>query len=169
MEREPDFILVGIVRRPHGVKGELLVSLETDFPERLAKGARLYLGDEHRVVTIRSRRQHADGLLLAFEEFRDKPAVERLHNVSVYSKVDELPELPAGRYYQYQLIGLHVVEENGEGIGTLTQIFNTGANDIYVVRDHGGKEILLPAISDVIRRIELEEKRIVVRLMPGLR
>ena len=165
---EPVFVVVGIVRRPHGLKGELLVSLETDFPERLVKGARFYLGDEHQPVTIRTSRQHAEGLLLSLEEFPDKPSVEGLHNLPLYSKITEAPALPAGQYYQHQLLGLKVVEESGEVLGTLSKIFNTGASDIYVVRDDSGKEILLPAISDVIKRIELEQKRIVVHLLPGL-
>ncbi len=163
------FILVGILRRPHGLKGEVLVSLETDFPEWLVKGSKFFLSDDHISVTIRGRRQHADGLLLAFEEYPDKQSVERLHNVPLFSKAAELPQLPSGKFYQHQLLGLQVVEENGNPVGILAQIFNTGANDIYVVRAQEGKEILLPAISDVIRRIELQEKRIVVRLMPGLR
>ena len=86
----------------------------------------------------------------------------------LYSKITEAPALPAGQYYQHQLLGLKVVEESGEVLGTLSKIFNTGASDIYVVRDDSGKEILLPAISDVIKRIELEQKRIVVHLLPGL-
>lgn len=160
---------MGIVRRPHGVKGEVLVSLETDFPERLAKGAKFYLGEDHLSVTVHSRRQHADGLLISFEEFPDKSSIERLHNVPLFAKAADLPKLPEGRYYRHQLIGLRVVEENGEILGTLDQIFNTGANDVYAVRDLGGKEILLPAISDVIKRIELDEKRIIVHLLPGLK
>jgi 16S rRNA processing protein RimM len=163
------FVVVGIVRRPHGLKGELLVSVETDFPERLVEGASLYLSDDHREVTIRSRRQHSDGLLLSFEEFPNKQSVENLHNLPLYRRTSDAPELPEGQYYQHQLLGLNVVEENGELVGKLAQIFNTGASDVYVVRDEAGKEILLPAISDVILRIELENKQIVVHLLPGLR
>jgi 16S rRNA processing protein RimM len=169
IESEPDFILIGFVRRPHGVKGELLFSLETDFPERLIKGAKFYLGEEHLAVTIRSRRNHGQGLLLGFEEFPDKPSVERLHNVPLYSKTAEMPALPEGKFYQHQLLGLQVMEENGENLGTLTQILSTGSNDVYIVCDDAGKEILLPAIRDVIRRIDLDEKRMVVRIIPGLR
>lgn len=143
--------------------------METDFPEHLVKGAKLYLGEEHTPVTISNRRGHADGLLLTFKEFPDRQAVERFRNVPLYSRIAELPQLPEGRYYQHQLIGLRVVEESGEEIGVLAQIFNTGANDVYVVRDPQGKEILLPAISDVIRRIELDEKRLIVHMLPGLR
>ena len=169
IESEPDFILVGVIRRPHGIQGEVLISLETDFPEQLIKGATFYLGEDHTQVTLRSSRPHGEGLLLAFQDFPDEQSVARLHNVPLYSRVAEMPELPAGKFYQHQLLGLQVVEENGELVGTLAQIFNTGSNDVYVVRDDDGVEILLPAISDVIKRVELKEKRIVVRMLPGLK
>ena len=168
-QSEPVFVLVGFVRRPHGLKGEVLVSLETDFPERVIKGSHLYLGEEHRPVIIRSRRQHANGLLLSFEEVTDKSLIERFRNTPLYVKTTEVPTLPNGQYYQHQLLGLQVVEENGSLVGALSQIFNTGASDIYVVHDTSGREILLPAISDVIRHVDLEKKRMVVRLLPGLR
>jgi 16S rRNA processing protein RimM len=87
----------------------------------------------------------------------------------LYRRISDAPSLPEGKYYQHQLLGLKVVEENGEAVGILSQIFNTGASDIYVVREDSGREILLPAIRDVIRRVELENKRIVVHLLPGLR
>jgi 16S rRNA processing protein RimM len=151
------------------LKGELLVSLETDFPETLVKGTRLYLGNDYRPVTISGRRQHSEGMLLSLDEFPDKPSVESLHNLPLYRKVTDAPALPEGQYYQHQLLGLNVIEEDGQIVGTLSQILNTGANDVYVVRDDLGKEILLPAISDVILRVELASKQIIVHLLPGLK
>jgi 16S rRNA processing protein RimM len=165
---EPLFILVGILRRPHGLKGEALVSLQTDFPDRLQKGLRLYLGEEYQPVTIRSRRQHNDGLLMAFDELADKLSLEDLHNVPLFVRKDETPVLPEGQYYQYQLLGLSVVTEDGKLLGKVTEILDTTANAVYVVRPETGKEILLPSIKDVVRSVELEKTRIVVRLMPGM-
>jgi 16S rRNA processing protein RimM len=166
---EPVFVVVGIIRRPHGLKGEVLVSLETDFPERLAKGVTLFLGDDHRQGTIDSSRHHGEGLLLSFKEFPDKESVEDLHNVVLSRKATELPPLPNGAVYQHHLIGLDVFEENGEVLGALDQILSTGATDIYLVKDNSGQEILLPATQDVIRNIDLTNKRIIVHLIPGLR
>jgi 16S rRNA processing protein RimM len=167
-EGEPLFILVGILRRPHGLKGEALVSLQTDFPDRLQKGLRLYLGEDHRPVTIRSRRQHNDGLLMAFDELADKTSLENLHNVPLFVRKDETPVLPEGQYYQHQLLGLDVVTEGGTVLGKVAEILDTTANAVYVVRPETGKEILLPSIKNVVRAIEIENGRIVVRLMPGM-
>lgn len=168
-QSEPVFVVVGVIRRPHGLKGEVLVSLETDFPERLVKGVTLFLGDDHRQVKVQSRRQHSGGLLLSFEEFPTKESVEDLHNVLLSRKAADMPTLPNGLVYQHQLIGLGVFEENGDFLGVLSQILDTGATDIYIVKEESGHEILLPATRDVIRIIDLNNKRIIVHLIPGLR
>lgn len=165
---EPVFILVGILRRPHGLKGEALVSPQTDFPDRLQKGLRLYLGGDHRPVTIRSRRQHNDGLLLTFDELRDKNSLEDLRNVPLFVHIDETPPLPKGVYYQHQLLGLETVTEAGDVLGKIVEILDTTANAVYVVRTKSGKEILLPSINEVIRAVDLDNARIVVRLIPGI-
>jgi 16S rRNA processing protein RimM len=162
------FILVGVLRRPHGLKGEALVSLQTDFPDRLQKGLRLYLGEDHKPVTIRSRRQHNDGLLMAFDEMPDKTSLEDLHNAPLFVHINETQPLPDGEYYQHQLLGLDVVTEEGQLLGKVTEILDTTANAVYVVRHEKSKEILLPSIKDVVRAIDLENKRITVRLMPGM-
>lgn len=169
IDSEPVFVVVGILRRPHGLHGEVLVSLETDFPERLQKGARLYLGDDYVPVTIAGSRQHNDGLLLTLEEFPGKQAVEPFRNLPLFIKTADSPALPAGQYYQHQLLGLEVVEETGAALGKLAQILDTGANDVYVVRSADGAEVLLPAIKDVILKVDLAEKRLTVHLLPGLR
>lgn len=163
------FVLVATLRRPHGLKGEVAVSLETDFPERLQKGTRIYLGEEHAPVTIASRRPHGAGLLLAFEELPGLEAVNSFRNVPLFVPVADRPPLPEGEYYQHQLLGMQVVEEDGSMLGTLTEILSTGANDVYVVRSPEGVELLLPAIQDVVQQVMLAEKRMVVRLLPGLR
>jgi 16S rRNA processing protein RimM len=162
------FILVGILRRAHGLKGEALVSLQTDFPDRLQKGLRLYLGDDHRPVTIRSRRQHNEGLLMAFDELPDKTSLEDLHNVPLFVHINETEPLPDGQYYQHQLLGLDVVTEDGRLLGKVAEILDTTANAVYVVRSEKNKEILLPSIKDVVRAIDLDNQRIVVRLMAGM-
>jgi 16S rRNA processing protein RimM len=77
--------------------------------------------------------------------------------------------LPEGQYYQHQLLGLQVYEESGELLGSLVRVLETGANNVYVVREPDGKELLLPAIKDVVRQIELTEKKMIVHLLPGLR
>ncbi len=165
---EPVFVLVGILRRPHGLHGESLVSVETDFPERLKKGLKLFLGQDHTPLTIRSSRAIGDSLLLAFEEFSDRESLVRVRNEPLFVRSADSPQLPAGQIYQHQLIGLEVFTQDGSLLGKLAQVIETAANDIYVVRSAQKKEILLPAIRDVIRKIDLENKRMTVHLLPGL-
>jgi 16S rRNA processing protein RimM len=165
---EPGFVLVGILRRPHGLRGEAQVSIETDFPERLKKGTRLFLGDERQPVTIRSSRTANDGLLIAFEEYPDRNSIEHIRNAPMFSRIEDSPALPEGKYYRYQLVGLTVVSDEGKELGRVTQILDTSANDIYVVQPEAGGEILLPSISDVIKSVDLEKKQITVHLLPGL-
>jgi len=166
--REPDFVLVGILRRPHGLRGEAQVSIETDFPERLQPGLKLFLGPEHTPVTIRTQRPVDGGLLLSFEEFPDRNAIEHLRNAPLFSRIEDSPPLPPGQYYRHQLMGLSVVSDEGEALGTLTQVLETGANDVYIVRSERYGEVLLPAIREVVLDVDLANKRMQVHLLPGL-
>jgi 16S rRNA processing protein RimM len=159
---EPVFLAVGYIRRPHGVRGEMLMDLLTDFPERLVPGKRLYLGEEHLPVQIRSVRPALQAVLIAFEEFEDRDQVAAFRNQYLYVRADELPPLPEGEYYHHQLLGLMVFDREGHSLGVLTEILETGANDVYVVRDEQGREILLPVIEGVILEVDLETHRLIV-------
>lgn len=165
---EPEFVLVGTLRRPHGLRGEAQVSIETDFPERLQPGVKLYLGEEHAPVTIRSSRPIEGGLLLAFEEFPDRSAIEHIRNAPLFTHIADSPALPPGRYYHHQLIGLTVVTDDGEELGVLAQVLETGANDVYVVQSPAYGEVLLPAIAEVVRDVDIQQKIMKVHLLPGL-
>ena len=165
---EPVFILAGTLRRPHGLRSEVIVKVETDFPERLVKGVALFLGESHIALTIRSRRESSEGLLLSFEELTDRESLEPYRNEPLFTLAANIPPLDPGHFYQHQLIGLDVVEENGNFLGKLVQILDTTANDVYVVKNTDSKEILLPATSEVIRKVDLENKKIFIKLIPGL-
>lgn len=158
---EPVFLAVGLIRRPHGVKGEVVMDVLTDFPERLVVGRRVYLGEAHRPTRIRSVRPADRAVLIAFEGFEDRDQVLELRNTYLYVRSDELPPLPEGEYYHHQLLGLQVVDAQGQGLGILVEILETGANDVYVVRSESGEEILLPAIEGVILEVDLEGRRLV--------
>lgn len=165
---EPLFLAVGLLRRPHGVKGEIILDVLTDFPERLRPGTQVYVGDEHRPLRIRSRREHNAGLLLAFDNYRTPEAVGELRNQMLFVSAGDRPALPEGEYYHHQLLGLRVVDENGQYLGVLTTILDTGANDVYIVRPESGPDILLPAIESVILEINLERSEMRVHVLPGL-
>ena len=168
IDGEPVFVAVAKLRRPHGLKGEMLVSVLTDFPERIKPGVIFYLGNDHTPITIKSRRGHNQGLLLSFEEKPSRKDLESQRNKLLYVKVEDLPELDEGEYYHHQLIGFRVLDEQNEDLGILAEILETGANDVYIVRPAEGKELLLPATSEVIINVDSEQKSITVRLIPGL-
>ena len=164
----PAFLAVGKVRRPHGVAGDVLVEVYTDFPERLQTEAIVYAGETHIPLTIRRQRNHNDGILLAFEGFTTPEQVGRFRNQILYIVEADAMELPDGEFYYHELLGLFVFNETGESLGKVTEIMQTGANDVYVVTDDAGTEILLPAIAEVILDVDLDSKIIKVHLLPGL-
>ena len=165
---EPVYLVVGKLRGPHGLKGEILMGVLTDFPDRVQPDVTVYVGQHHQPYQIRSRRDHNKGLLIRFAEFDSRETVVELTNQEVFVRADDRPLLPKGEYYWHQLIGLQVETDKGEALGTLAEILETGANDVYVVRTEGKKDVLLPAIDEVVLGIDLKAGEIHVHLLAGL-
>ncbi len=165
---QTEFLTIGRVLRPHGVRGELLLATLTDFPEHLQAGATVYLGEPPQPHTLRSVRMHRGQLLLALADCADREAAEPYREQLVQIRLEAAAPRPAGRYYQHELIGLRAVTDEGEELGTVAEILETGSADVYLVRGERG-EILLPAIRSVIRDINLEQQRLLVHLIEGLR
>jgi 16S rRNA processing protein RimM len=162
------FLAAGKIRRPHGVAGEALVEIFTDFPERLRPKKEVYLGERHLPLTIRSSRRHDHGLLLAFEGIRTPEEVGRYRNLILYVSTVKRPVLPPGSYYQDELLGMQVVAEDGCPLGEIAEIMQTRANDVFVVKAASGDELLLPATAEVILKVDLSKRVIRVHLLPGL-
>lgn len=167
-EGEPVYLAVGFLRRPHGVHGEIVMDLHTDFPERLKRGRKLLVGEEHTEFTVDGVREHQNGILIKFNGIDTPEGAGQLRNQWVYVKASEVPPLPEGQIYKYELIGFQVVDEDGKSLGTLVEIIETGANDVYVVRDESGREILLPAIPPVILERDTVRRLMRVHLLEGL-
>lgn len=165
---EPEFLVVGKLTHTHGVRGELLMLVWTDFPERLVPGVTLYVGPQREPLELVSCRGHSKGLLVSFAGHQSREFAARLTNQLVHVKASDRPPLPPGEFYHHQLLGLTVLDETGEELGNLEQILTTGANDVYLVRSSSGKEILLPAIESVILDIDLVKRQISVHILPGL-
>jgi 16S rRNA processing protein RimM len=165
---EPLFLAVGQLRRPHGIRGEMQMVVLTDFPERLVPGFTVFLGEKHHQHQIRSVRPHKGLLLVAFNGYEDRTAVEVLRNLYVYVPLESAPELPEGEYYQHELLGLVVRTEKGTVLGPVVEILETGANDVLVVQMAGDREALLPLIDEVVLDVDLETGVMQVRLLPGL-
>lgn len=165
---EPEYLVVGVLRRPYGLKGELVMEVITDFPEQLKVGSAVYVGVRRTLMTISSTRKHPEGLAIKLLGVDSPEAAGDLRKQAVFVKTADRPPLPAGTYYHHELIGFRVVNQNGESIGTLREILQTGANDVYVVSQDQGGEILLPAIASVVLGVEKENKKIRIQEMPGL-
>ncbi|MDL1912706.1 16S rRNA processing protein RimM [Chloroflexi bacterium CFX6] len=165
---EPLYLSVGFLRRPHGVKGEIVMDLHTDFPERMKSGRKLFIGEERQPVTLTSVRPHQSGLLVKFKGVETPEQAGKFRNQWVYVKKSDLPPLSEGQLYQFELLGFRVVDEDGNPLGELVEILETGANDVYVVRDDSGREILLPNIPSVILDLEPASRTMRVHLLEGL-
>ncbi len=159
---EPVFLAVGKLRRTHGLEGFLVMELWTDFPQRMQPHRKVYIGVDKVSTEIRAVRVVNDGLLIRFVGDATTEDARAKTNSIVYVRSDEVPELPEGEYYHFQLIGMQVQKSDGAVLGTLTDILETGANDVYVVKPESGAELLLPAIADVILHIDVERKVMVV-------
>ncbi|MDH7489820.1 MAG: ribosome maturation factor RimM [Anaerolineae bacterium] len=164
---EPRFLIVGQVRAPHGVRGEVRVQILTDFPERFRRGAEICIGPEHRRYTIQTARFHEGDVLIKLVGLDDRNAVEGFRGAEVTVPVEEAMPLPEGTFYVHQIVGLRVWTDAGEPLGTVSEVLSLPANDVYVVNTPQG-EIWLPAISDVILDIDLAQGRMTVHLLPGL-
>jgi 16S rRNA processing protein RimM len=165
---EPVYLVVGFLRRPHGVTGEIILDVHTEFPERLKAGKRLFVGGKYQPITLTNSRGHAKGLLVKLKGFNTPEEVGQFRNQWVYVKASDEPALPEGKYYHHQLIGLQVVDENDIPLGELTEVLVTGANDVYVVKDASDRELLLPAIPPVILDVDLGRRLMKVHLLEGL-
>jgi 16S rRNA processing protein RimM len=165
---EPVYLVVGFLRRAHGVQGEMIMDLHTDFPERFRSGRRVLVGEEHTVMTVENVRSHAKGLLIKLKGIETPEDTARFRNQWVYIKAMDAPPLPKGQIYQHELFGFQVVDENENLLGELVEIIETGANDVYVVKNEAGKEILLPAIPSVILELDPVRRFMRVHLLEGL-
>ena len=165
---EPEFLVVGKLGRPHGIHGEIVMDVYTDFPERLQSGVTILVGPQYQQLTITKRRPHSRGMLLSFDGYQTREEVAALRNLIVYVRTVDRPDLEEGEYYHHQLLGLKVIDEAGKTLGRVKRIHETGANDVYVVQGESGAELLIPAIDTVILDIDLEGGQLHVRLLPGL-
>ena len=169
---EPSYVVVGQVRRPHGIRGEVRVEILTDYPERLAQRDDVYLAhpkapDDVERYPLESTRPHKGVLLVKLAGCDDRDAAEELRGMLVQIPLEEAVPLEEGEYYHFQLTGIDVETETGEWLGRVADVIATGAHDVYVVHGPRG-EILLPAIEDVILELDMQTRKMVVHLLPGM-
>ncbi len=165
-----DRIVIGKVVSVHGIRGEVRVYPFTDDPERFERLDEVYLLKNHvvRLVHIESVRVQKNVVILGFTEIVDRDEAEKLKDWELAIPVESLQKLPEGRYYIYQLVGMRVLTMEQRELGVLTEVLQTGANDVYVVKNSGGKEVLIPAIKSVVKQVDLEAREIWIDPIPGL-
>ncbi len=163
-------VVIGRLRKPHGLRGEMLLEVLTDYPEaRFYPGAVIHVGPRRLALTIRDVKPHRDGLLLTFEGYPDRTSVEPLRNQWVTIEAEEvIPPQEEDEYYDFQVLGMQVRTEAGQHLGRLVEIIETAGNDVFVVEPEVGPEILIPSIAEVVQEVRPEEGVVIVRLIPGL-
>jgi len=162
---EPAFLVLGKLRRAHGVQGEIPLEIYTHMLELLVPESVVYVGEEHHPYKIERTRYKNQLLLIKFYEIDDRTTVSMLTNQLVYIETEQLPPLSEDEYYLHELIGLGIYEEDGRYLGVLSEILETGANDIYLIEDESGEETLIPATEDMIIEIDLSQGKMIVGKM----
>jgi 16S rRNA processing protein RimM len=165
-----EFVVIGQVGRPHGLKGEVKVSLLTDFPERFEENDRFLIRfpDAHTEwMSDAAHRWQGNNLLIRFEGTDSREAAEKLRGATVEIERSACHELPEGEFYIADLIGLRVRTEQGDRIGVLKDVIQQGLQDLYLVQN-GSREIFIPAVREFVTKIDLETGEIVINPIEGL-
>ena len=161
---------IGQIVNTHGIKGEIKITPFTNDITRFDDLEEVYVKSkiESKLYKVEGVRYHKNMVLLKLEGINTPEQADLLRNA--YLEVDRENAVPLkeGTYYIVDLIGLEVYTDEGKLLGKVDDIYNTGANDIYVIKDELGKQVLLPGIKDVIKNVDLEGKKIIVHLIPGL-
>lgn len=156
-------IVIGKIVAPHGVRGDIRIMPLTDRPEQFLNLSYLLLEDG-RQLTVKAARFHKRMVLVSTKEITTMNDAELLRDKKILIRAEDLPPLEEGRFYVADLIGLPVFDEEGKQLGTFKDSITTGSNDVYIVAVPGSKDILIPALKIYVREVNLQEKRIVVKL-----
>ena len=164
------YLEIGQIVNTFGIKGMVKVVPFTDDINRFDELEKVYIVNKkiRKEYEIEQVKYHKNMILIKFKGIEKVEEAENFRNC--YLEIDRKDAKPLEKdtYYIVDLIGLKVYTDEGDYLGKLDDIYNTGSNDIYVVKDELGKQFLLPAIEDVIKKIDLENKKIIVHLLKGL-
>ena len=161
---------VGVITSTHGIRGEVKVFPTTDDPKRFKKLKQVILdnGKEKRDLEVESVKFFKQFVILKFKGIDNINDIEKYKSKDLLIPRDQAGELEPDEYFITDLIGLEVRTEDGEILGTMKDVLETGANDVYVVQMKDGKELLLPAIGDCILNVDLEQGVMTVHILDGL-
>lgn len=165
-----DMLRVGVITSTHGLLGEVKVFPTTDDMTRFKKLKKVFvdLGREQLELNIASVRFFKNLVILKFKEYGNINEVERLLKKDLLITRDQAVPLAENENFICDMIGLNVVTDDNIEIGTLKDILQTGANDVYIVETKEGKEVLIPAIKQCVLDVNLDEKKVTVHLLEGM-
>ncbi len=165
-----DLLRVGVITSTHGIRGEVKVYPTTDDAARFKtlKDVLLDTGKGTLPLEVEGVRFFKNQVILKFKGIDNINDIEKYKGRDLLVTRENAVPLEDGEFFICDIIGSTVVEEDGTQFGTLTNVMETGANDVFIVETKDGKEVLLPCIPDCIREVNVEEKKIVAYIMPGL-
>jgi 16S rRNA processing protein RimM len=163
---EEPTVVVGLITKAHGLRGEVVVHSRSDNPDRWTPGSVVFLGE--RSLTVETIRPTGGGrMVVRFAGIGDRTQAESLRG-EVAVPESWLPPLPEGEWWPSQIEGCDVVTESGRRLGRIGEVVANPANDLWVARDEHGAETIIPALNDLLVTVDTTARRIVVRDVPGL-
>ncbi|MGE4298138.1 MAG: ribosome maturation factor RimM [Desulfovibrionaceae bacterium] len=169
---DKDYIAIGKVAKPHGLKGEVCVDYHADSPLFLEAGSAVFLarpGARPSPASVRAVRMHKGRPLVTFAHVADRTGAETLRGLVVYVTPQDIPEPDPDEIFLYQLIGCQVFLEHGEAVGVIRDILTpTVEQEIWIIDAPDGAEILFPAAEETVREADLDARRIIIDPPPGL-
>ena len=165
-----EFLQVGVITATHGIHGEVKVFPTTDDPERFKtlKHVLLDTGREKKSLEIQGVKFFKQFVILKFKGIDNINDIERYKRRSLFVTREDAVELEEDEYYIADLIGMEVYLEDGSHFGTLKDVMETGANDVYIIKTEEGKEVLIPAIYECILDVDVEAGKMKIHLLDGL-
>ncbi len=165
-------LAVGRILGAHGLRGEVKIESHTDFDSRFDPGQQLLVGKELLLAEITSSRPHKGIFLVQFSEISDRFGAEELYNEWLYIPEEAAMELEEDSFWVHDIVGLTAQTESKGRLGEVVDVLFTGANEVYIVRPAPGvnrdRDLLIPALEEVVRRVDIEAGTLTVRLQPGL-
>ncbi len=160
-------MVVGQITGSWGLRGDVKVQPQTDAPERFSPGSELHL--DGKPATVEASRPLKGGYVIRLSGVTDRTAADSMRGSLITVLEDEIAPLPEDTFYHFQLIDMEVFSDEGELLGAIVEILDTSANDVYVIRGDEGRDLLIPAIRETVVDVDVDEGRMTVHLLPGLR
>lgn len=159
-------LAVGRIAGAHGIRGECVVEVLSDAPERFEAGS--VLDADEGTLTVTKARPHKGRLLVMFEEVPDRTEAERLRGTLLTIAAGDAVALPEGLYYPHALHGMDVRDEQGAALGALHDVLETPAHDIWVVRTSDGRDVMVPVVDEFVRSVDTDRRIIVLAPIGGM-